>query len=232
MILFHSWIACIGLPLPLIVSFFEDCYSGWEEGGTIVSQEKRYSFPVTRDVSLIGKFFIPQFVAGKDWWETTLPSSANWCSVTYGDGKFVAVAGGIRAAYSTDGINWTAATLPSSVSWYSVTYGDGKFVVVAGDSNGYRAAYSEDGITWTAATLPSSAYWRSVTYGDGKFVAVAGGGINYDNGAAYSEDGITWTAATLPSSVSWYSVTYGNGKFVAVASSSDKAAYSTNGPAT
>ena len=26
MILFHSWIACIGLPLPLIVSFFEDCY--------------------------------------------------------------------------------------------------------------------------------------------------------------------------------------------------------------
>ena len=26
-ILFRSWIACIGLPLPLIVSFFEDCYS-------------------------------------------------------------------------------------------------------------------------------------------------------------------------------------------------------------
>ena len=26
LILFHSWIACIGLPLPLIVSFFEDCY--------------------------------------------------------------------------------------------------------------------------------------------------------------------------------------------------------------
>ena len=27
LILFHSWIACIGLPLPLIVSFFEDCYN-------------------------------------------------------------------------------------------------------------------------------------------------------------------------------------------------------------
>ena len=156
-------------------------FSGWEEGGTLVSKEKRYSFPVTRDVSLVGKFFIPQFVAGKDWWEITLPSSANWCSVTYGNGKFVAVAyNSDKAAYSTDGITWTLATLPSSTYWCSVTYGNGKFVAVASNSN--KAAYSADGITWTLATLPSSVGWYSVTYGDGKFVAVAS---NNDK-AAYS----------------------------------------------
>ena len=105
----------------------------------------------------------------------TLPSSQTWQSVTYGNGKFVAVASGpsTAAAYSTDGINWTAATLPSSSNWYSVTYGNGKFVTVAYSST--AAAYSTDGINWTAATLPSSQTWLSVTYGNGKFVAVASG---------------------------------------------------------
>ena len=156
---------------------------------------------------------------------SVLPSSADWKSVTYGDGKFVAVADTSRkAAYSTDGINWTASTLPYS-RWYSVTYGNGKFVAVTYSSN--AVAYSTDGITWTASTLPSSADWKSVTYGDGKFVAVASDSSN----AAYSTDGITWTANTLPSSTYWNSVTYGDGKFVAVSegSSTNNAAYSTDG---
>ena len=153
-----------------------------------------------------------------------MPSSASWYSVTYGDGKFVAVANG-AAAYSTDGIAWTAASLALPVSCLSVAYGNGKFVAVA---NG-AAAYSDDGITWAPVPLsPSCASyaWRSVTYGNGEFVMVA-----EDNSAtaAYSTDGINWTPATMPSSDSWYSVTYGNGKFVAVASNSATAAYSTDG---
>ena len=81
--------------------------------------------------------------------EATLPSSASWRSVTYGNGKLVAVASGStnETAYSTNGINWTAATLPSSASWQSVTYGDGKFVAVASTNN--KAAYSLDGINWS-----------------------------------------------------------------------------------
>ena len=158
------------------------------------------------------------------WIASTLPSSANWQSVTYGDGKFVAVVkDSDKAAYSTDGINWTASTMPSSASWWSVTYGDGKFVAVAYSST--KAAYSTDGINWTASTLPSSASWYSVTYGDGKFVAV----VFNSNKSAYSTDGINWTASTLPSSMPWRSVTYGDGKFMAVAGGFDKAAYSTDG---
>jgi len=155
----------------------------------------------------------------------TLPSSSNWRSVTYGDGKFVAVAErSDKSAYSTDGINWTETTMPSKANWYSVTYSDGKFVAVAESSD--KSAYSTDGINWTASTLPSSARWHSVTYGNGKFVAVA-----YDStNAAYSTDGINWTASTLPSSASWRAVTYGDGKFVAVTTSgSNQSAYSTDG---
>ena len=161
-----------------------------------------------------------------------LPSSADWESVAYGDGKFVAIehefSSPIKAAYSTDGVNWIETTLSNLTRCNEVTYGDGKFVVVTG-GNSDKSAYSTDGINWTASTLPSSANWMSVTYGDGKFIAVA-----YDSDkAAYSTDGgQTWTASTLPSSASWKSVTYGDGKFVAVDSGtwgSTKAAYSTDG---
>jgi len=158
------------------------------------------------------------------WIETTLPSSANWKSVTYGNGKFVAVAyDSDIAAYSTDGINWTESTMPSSEQWYSVTYGINKFVAVARYSK--VAAYSTDGITWVETTLPSQVNWSSITHGNGIFVVVAEG----SDAVAASASGVTWTHPYLPSSDNWQSVTYGDGKFVAVASGSDKVAYSTNG---
>ena len=153
-----------------------------------------------------------------------LPTSIRWKSVTYGNGKFVAVAESSDiVAYSTDGITWTQTTLPTSIRWWSVTYGDGKFVAVA--YSGSIAAYSTDGITWTQTTLPTSAYLGSVTYGNGKFVAVA----ESSDIAAYSADGITWTQSTLPASANWRSVTYGSGKFVAVTYNNSIAAYSTDG---
>ena len=61
--------------------------------------------------------------------------------MTYGDGKFVAVATKSKeTVYSTDGINWTATALPLSGNWYDVAYGDGKFVAIVNNSN--KAAYS------------------------------------------------------------------------------------------
>jgi hypothetical protein len=110
----------------------------------------------------------------------------NWQSVTYGNGRFVAVGGSTVfanniAVYSNDGIDWTQATLPSSQVWISVTYGNGIFVTVANTSNVY--AYSNNGIDWTQSTMPSSRTWLSVTYGNGRFVAVAG---NLTNVSAYT----------------------------------------------
>ena len=164
--------------------------------------------------------------------DEVLPSSifSDWASVTYGDGKFVAVNNRKIAAYSTDGIIWTKTTLSSDrFDLVSVTYGDGKFVAVSRNSN--IAVYSTDGITWTRTTLPSdSTNWSSVTYGDGKFVAVTDSINDGSNIAAYSTDGITWTRTTLPVNTYWKSVTYGDGKFVAVASGKRSIiAYSTDG---
>ena len=120
-----------------------------------------------------------------------MPVVADWQSVCYGNGKFVAVASNSNtAAYSTDGINWTQTTLPDSIFWYSLCYGNGKFVAVAYNSN--TAAYSTDGINWTQSTMPASASWQSVFYGNDKFVAVA----NDSKTFAYSTDGINWSSTT------------------------------------
>ena len=151
-----------------------------------------------------------------------LPSTANWYSICYGNGKFVAVTASSNVvAYSKDGIAWTQATMPVNEYWVSVCYGNGKFVAVAG---GGDIAYSTDGINWTQTTMPASKPWYSVCYGNGKFVAIAEG----SNIAAYSTDGIAWTQTTMPADEKWHSICYGNGKFVAVANS-NIAAYSEDG---
>ncbi len=154
----------------------------------------------------------------------TMPSSQNWISVCYGNGKYVAIVNTSNIfAYSTDGITWTQGTMPNKQNWQLVCYGNGKFIASAANSNIY--AYSSDGITWTEGTMPSSQGWRLVCYGNDKYVVIATNSNIY----AYSSDGITWTQGTMPSSQSWISICYGNGKFVAIAYSSNIFAYSTDG---
>ena len=171
--------------------------------------------------------------SGMAWTQRALPS-AEWTSVAYGNGVFVAVSNGEGtgngniAATSTDGTTWTQRTLPSNQEWESVAYGGGTFVAVTA---GAVAATSSDGITWTQRTLPTGVRYSSVTYGNGTFVAVSSGAFSSGaNVAATSADGSSWTQQTLPASARWSSVTYGNGKFVAVSSSSsDIAATSPDG---
>ena len=159
--------------------------------------------------------------AGDVWTQRALPVSADWRSVAYGNGVFVAVAYiSSIAATSTDGITWTQRVLPVRANWYSVTYGNGVFVAVANGST--IAATSTDGITWTQRVLPVSTGWISVAYGNGMFVAVADGSGN--NVAATSPDGITWTGRTLPTVTDgWLAVCYGAGLFVANTQSSNNA---------
>ena len=162
----------------------------------------------------------------------TLPASAGWPSIAYGNGAFVAVGGssGI-VAYSDDGRRWSKVSMPADTYWSTVSFGAGKFVVLSSNSN--IAACSTDGLRWTQTTMPVSGSWYSSAYGNGKFVAI----IKGSDIAAYSTDGIQWTQTSMPSSGYWCSIAYGADKFVAVAtgasgvtlSSSTLAAYSSDG---
>jgi hypothetical protein len=118
-------------------------------------------------------------------WNPVVVANATWSSVTYGNGRFVAVAsGGTAAMYSFDGAVWYNSLLPSSRTWTSITYGQGLFMAVA--SSGNSAASSQDGLTWVARSLSASANWKSIAFGNPtvsgtitpKFIAVASSGTS------------------------------------------------------
>lgn len=165
------------------------------------------------------------FYLHSDWKVATLPSSALWRSIAYGDGKFVALAGqNGRCAYSVDGVNWTATDLPVSANFTGITYSGSKFVSLSNEEN-IGVIYSTDGITWTykALSLSGVSYCNDVAYGYG-YVAVVSG----ESKALVSSNGTSWSTATLPTSDYWISITYGGGKFVVVGNTGRASAYSTN----
>ena len=167
---------------------------------------------------------------GVNWDLDTYPAGAesDWESITYGDGKFVAVAssgaaGALVMVTTTSG--WQlASSYPFESAWQSVTYGDGKFVAVANSgSSGERVMVSTDGgDIWTAATsYPADVDWRSVTYGGPAgqelFVAVASTGAAGER-VMVSEDGLIWESVTYPANNDWTGVAWGEGLFAAVSS--------------
>jgi hypothetical protein len=121
-----------------------------------------------------------------------LPSTAAWIDITWGNGRFVAIAGGgsTAAAYSLDGVTWTAATLPAG-TWTHVAYGQGVFMAV---STTTAAAVSEDGVTWTSKTTDTaSGGFASAAFGNpnrsGKFALIGSGSGSASTVSNYSTQG-------------------------------------------
>ncbi len=191
--------------------------------GLVNGQE--YSISL-RAVNAVGKgeasevSFIPieDCFSGQYWTAYPATEANFWSSITYGNGRFVAVSrdGQHRVMSSTNGIEWTPSSATEPNAWNSVTFGNGRFVAVSRDGAN-RVMSSTDGVNWISGTGTSinSSQWNAVTYGNGRFVAVATGGTNR---IMSSTDGINWSLHQAPEVNSWWSVTYGNGKYVAVGS--------------
>ena len=209
---------------------------GFKEGKLPLSDDSNES----HHVSYVKDKFIatadPQMTLSKNfaysldgiiWSRGTLPDSAKWLPVCYGNDKFVMLPSASygRFVYSSDGITWTRGSLPTSNNWGAACYGNGKFVAL-GKINTNIFIYSSDGITWTQGTLPVTKSWSSVCYGKDKFVAVA---TNNTGVFVYSSDGITWIEGTMDSAYMWMSVCYGKDKFVAVGTIQDTFDYSLDG---
>ena len=148
----------------------------------------------------------------KTWTTKTMPSSANWSRIAYGNGTFVAIILNTtdQCATSTDGSTWTQRTMASSQAWKDVAFGAGVFVAMAGSGGAVNtAATSPDGITWTTRNMPGAYDWRAVTYANGKFYCLGG------DKCATSTDGITWSMVTIAYDKSWSQLVHGNGILIA-----------------
>ena len=122
---------------------------------------------------------------------TGYPADQQWEAVTYGSGKFVAVASsgsGNRVMTSTNGTYWTSQTSASDSNWQGITYAGNQFVAVGSNA----VMTSPDGITWTSRTAPTGE-WQAITNCGGLYVATATWGSNY---IMSSTDGIEWTVRT------------------------------------
>ena len=123
-----------------------------------------------------------------------------WSSLTFGGGRFVAVAnvGNCNATvaacadavmWSANGTVWNPVTLPTVAQgrdWGDIAYGQingvGTFVAVANFRQSSRAPgtqplamTSTDGVSWTADTSVPSDGWLNIAYGNGVFVAAGPG---------------------------------------------------------
>lgn len=100
------------------------------------------------DISLTGTGAAPVADASV-WTPFTMPVSAYWRDISYGNGVFVSTDASIssKSVTSLDGITWQASVMPQASSW-ATTYGDGKFVAVGWGNSGQWSATSTDGRTW------------------------------------------------------------------------------------
>jgi hypothetical protein len=158
---------------------------------------------------------------------TTLPTSAYWRDVTFGNNTFVTInQSNTTAAYSTNGTTWNSSTLANSNSNNAIAYGAGLFVTLGWSST--TTNYSSNGTTWTAGTSATAGtnYNYGMCFANGKFVSPAASSTS----GLTSTNGTTWSTFTLPSTSSWFTICGGGGYFfTADGSSGNTGAYSTNG---
>ena len=169
--------SCKGYRLQITVNGFE--ITGADDSNV------DYDFVITGDTTIQSSMI----KHNSNWESAEMPTNRWWKSLTYGNGKFVAVATMSNiVAISSNGEDWIEYELPISATWEKIIYGNGMYVII-GQSN--TVLHSTDGINWQQSTMPNSAgldTWRYIAYGNNTFVAKD----DFNKIIAYSTDGINW----------------------------------------
>ena len=132
-------------------------------------------------------------------------TSHNWCSVVYGNGRYLIYDNSGAVAYSTDGINWTLDEIVVNENDYScdiasldqtVEYLNGYFIRTFNASNGIGSISSSDGIVWDKFIcdgFEDIVAISSISKANGilfyTYKMGLGAGVST---LAYSRDGINW----------------------------------------
>jgi hypothetical protein len=154
-------------------------------------------------------------------------------SVTYGDGRFVAVGGrsvgdpsSSTVMVSENGIDWTRVAAPVKTMLEQVIYGDGEFMAVGTDLvtagtdpiRKYSGTLigSPDGKNWTVRLPPFSGQAHGIAYGSGRYLLSASlqdKSDSYQNVFYASTDGRAWAMTASPYN-GFAGIAYSNGVFL------------------
>ena len=170
---------------------------------------------------------------GVTWTRSFWRPEDDFTSITFGDGRFVAVdAAEGDVLLSLDGLHWSLIRQPLTGSvpaptgglhLGAVAYGNGNFVALGGVGSGAGyVATSVYGYVWNLHRYSPAQAVDAVTFGCGSFVA-AGQFLGATGPIISSPTGAVWEASTVATgdTSSWTAVTYGAGRYVAVDTTGD-----------
>jgi hypothetical protein len=155
-------------------------------------------------------------------------------SISWANGRWVALGTFPQIQYSTDGANWSTSTIPNNT--FTIAYKviwDGARWIAIGDSTDILT--STDGASWSQTSNltgffnKQSERVRSIAYNGEYYIAV--GQASSTSKVKYSTDCISWTDVTpSPFSSSGYDIAWNGRVFVAIgADSSSTIKYSSTG---
>jgi hypothetical protein len=125
--------------------------------------------------------FTSNVASNSTWTSATLPVAANWTSIAYGNGRWVAISSSGQVVWSTNGSvwNWSTSqpvllqTAATGAIWQNISFGNGYFLATSGGP-ALWGAISIDGVQWSLVTLPSSQNWVGSSFGTSSWVVMAG----------------------------------------------------------
>jgi hypothetical protein len=110
---------------------------------------------------------------GITWTSSTLASSAQWLSITFGNGFFVAAGRAAVASISWDGLNWISSSAVAASNLF-VLFAIGRFFLFP-EAGVSVANFDYPNIFGAAMTSPGNAYSQSAAYGGGYMVVLSSG---------------------------------------------------------
>ena len=132
-------------------------------------------------------------------------------SVTYGNGKFVAVGSEGVQAISSDGEVWSLSRKHGDTTLFGINYGNDMFVTVGSQGT---IMTSNDGENWTKQISGATTNLYGISFINGKFIVVGEYGT-----ILTSSDGVDWKKSTSGTTNALRGITYGKGSYVAVGDS-------------
>lgn len=202
-------------------------FDGWYEGSTKVSSDTNYSFTVSSNRTITGKFDDQRYIIVGDKGNIITPFDIKQIGtkylydIIYNNGRYIAVGGSLTTgsaivATSTNLTDWTTTQMgaPSGEYRYHefrcIAYGNGRYVTTGG--SGWTAT-STDGITWTGNLRIGSYDKYAIAHGNGRFVTVGRWGFMNT-----STDGVNWSwdDVAITSNRDLLDIIYAKGMFIAV----------------
>jgi hypothetical protein len=99
----------------------------------------------------------------------TLPTTG-WVSVTYGNGKYIAMTSTGATANSLNGTAWTTGTALPTGTYAKLKFGGGFFYAIT--SNSSSIAYSIDGTSWTPGNTTLGGGHADIAWGNNNYIAL------------------------------------------------------------